>query len=220
MPEPIILASASPQRKELLERIGFVVRDMPANIDETRLEEEPPESYVKRVARDKVLTVVNRIRANLYPSEGEEGSGRPATSTSREGLRWVIGADTVVVASGRILGKPKDQSDALEMLNLLSGTEHQVITGYCVFDIVKNKEGLQAVTSAVRFKRATSTEMETYLAVGESMDKAGAYAVQGVGSYLIEYVNGSYTNVVGLPLCQVVEMMQEMGARDVLPFTP
>ena len=220
MPEPIILASASPQRKELLERIGFVVRDMPANIDESRLEDEPPESYVKRVARDKVLTVVNRIRANLYPSEGGEGNGRPVTSTSREGLRWVIGADTVVVAAGRILGKPKDQADALEMLNLLSGTEHQVITGYCVFDIVKNKEGLQAVTSGVRFKRATQAEMETYLAVGESMDKAGSYAVQGVGSYLIEYVNGSYTNVVGLPLCQVVEMMQEMGARDVLPFTP
>jgi septum formation protein len=220
MPEPIILASASPQRKELLERIGFVVRDMPANIDESSLEDEPPESYVKRVARDKVLTVVNRIRANLYPSEGVEGNARPPAASSREGLRWVIGADTVVVASGRILGKPKDQDDALEMLNLLSGVEHQVITGYCVFDIVKNKEGLQAVTSAVRFKRATPTEMEAYLAAGESMDKAGSYAVQGVGSYLIEYVNGSYTNVVGLPLCQVVEMMQEMGARDVLPFTP
>ena len=117
-----------------------------------------------------------------------------------------------------VYGKPETQEQALEMLVSLSGTNHRVITGFCVFDIQKNKEGLQAVISDVKFKRADRRELEGYLSCGESMDKAGAYAIQGVGGYLVEHISGSYTNVVGLPLCQVVEMMQEMGAGNVLPF--
>jgi len=213
MPQAIILASASPRRKELLEKIGFVVREMPANIPEERLEEEVPENYVKRLARDKVLAVVERIRANLYPSDAQSGG-----QFFQNELRWVVGADTVVVVGDQVLEKPVDQADAIRMVSALAGREHQVITGFCIFDIKKNKEGIQAVTSGVKFKNAAPSEVEAYVSTGESLDKAGGYAVQGIGGYLVEYINGSYTNVVGLPLCQVVEMMQELGAEDVLPF--
>ena len=216
MRQSLILASASPRRKELLERIGFTVREMPSSIDESILPDEAPENYVKRVSREKVLAVVKRIRANLYPSEYQaDGVSKMLPG---EGMRWVVGADTIVVLNGTIFGKPSDQGEAMAMLSQLSGTEHQVITGFCLFDMVKNKEGIQAVTSTVQFKNASAEELEAYISAGESMDKAGAYAIQGVGSYLVEHLHGSYTNVVGLPLCQVVEMMQELGAEDVLPF--
>ena len=216
MPQAIILASASPRRKELLEKIGFVVREMPANIPEERMEEEPPENYVKRLARAKVLAVVERIRANLYP--GEDLAPTQSGQLFQNELRWVIGADTVVVVGDEVLEKPDDQADAIRMVSMLAGREHQVITGFCIFDIKKNKEGIQAVTSGVKFKNAGAGEVESYVSTGESLDKAGGYAIQGVGGYLVEYINGSYTNVVGLPLCQVVEMMQELGAEDGLPF--
>ena len=130
----------------------------------------------------------------------------------------MIGADTIVVIDGRILGKPKDTTEAAEMLSSLSGNTHRVISGFCIHDLKKDKEGVQAVSTDVRFKRLTPAEVEKYIAVGESMDKAGAYAVQGVGAYLVDSIVGSYTNVVGLPLCQMVEMMEEMGAHDVLPY--
>jgi septum formation protein len=104
------------------------------------------------------------------------------------------------------------------MLEKLSGKRHRVITGFCVHDLRKDKEGLQAVSTEVRFKNLSPSEVEKYIAVGESMDKAGSYAIQGVGAYLVDSIVGSYTNVVGLPMCQVIEMMEEMGATDVLPY--
>jgi septum formation protein len=216
----VILASASPRRKELLERIGFSVKTIPSNIVELRDEEEAPENFVKRMARTKVLSVVERLRTTIYTAEGEAAQRprRALTNPKEAGARWVIGADTIVVLGDDILGKPKDNADAVEALMRLSGREHIVITGFCVFDMRKNKEGLQAVTSTVNFKAISPAEAERYVSVGESLDKAGGYAVQGVGAYLVEYINGSYTNVVGLPLCQVVEMMQEMGAEEVLAF--
>lgn len=218
MPLHIILASASPRRKELLERLGFTVKTVPSNVVEIREDEETPENFVKRMARAKVLSVVDRLRGTLY-AEQDAGRGRRASAAAKEtSARWVIGADTVVVNGEEILGKPKDNTDAAEMLLRLSGKEHVVITGFCIFDMLKAKEGLQAVISAVRFKKLGKPEAEKYVSLGESLDKAGAYAVQGIGAYLVESITGSYTNVVGLPLCQVVEMMQEMGADDVLPF--
>ncbi len=217
----IILASASPRRKELLERLGFTVKVIPAAIDEIVMEGEHPENFVKRMARTKCLTVVDRLQQTMYPAtEGDPAQRRyPAGGGSRTAeTRWVIGADTVVVLGDRILGKPTDTAEASEMLHRLSGSAHRVITGFCIHDLRKNKEGLQAVATEVKFKRLSSTEIEKYIAVGESMDKAGAYAVQGVGAYLMDSMSGSYTNVVGLPLCQTVEMMEEMGAHDILPY--
>ena len=216
MPGQLVLASASPRRKELLEEVGFSVKPMPSTVDEERQLTEPPETFVKRMARSKVLTVVERIQQTLYP-DGE--TARMGARLSRETpLRWVLGADTVVVLGDEILGKPEDHEDAAAMLARLQGCEHYVLTGFCLYDMRKNKEGLQAVTTQVRFKPMTRVEIEKYLSVGESMDKAGSYAIQGVGGYIVDSLVGSYTNVVGLPLCQVVEMMVEMGATDILPF--
>lgn len=214
----LVLASASPRRKELLERMGFNVKVVPSTADESVLEGESPENFVKRVARDKVLTIVERIQATLYPENPDvvQPMVKPGPKDMRS--RWIVGADTIVVKDNKILMKPRDNNDAFEMLLNLSGNEHTVITGFCIFDVLKNKEGIQAVKSTVKFKRLTKVEIEKYLAVGESLDKAGAYSVQGVGAYLVDWIEGSYTNIVGLPLCQVIEMMEEMGATELLPF--
>lgn len=208
----IVLASASPRRKELLERAGFSVKPVPASIDEEPIAGETPIGYTKRLAREKVLTAVRRLQSTLYNPDN------PNWSAEADSARWVIGADTVVTIDDILLGKPTDVQEAREMLSRLAGREHLVITGFSLFDLRRDREGLQAVTTRVRFKPLTRAEIEAYVAVGESMDKAGAYAIQGVGAYLAEEIAGSYTNVVGLPLCQVVEMMQEMGATDILPF--
>jgi septum formation protein len=216
VPGQLVLASASPRRKELLEKIGFSIKPMPAAIDETPLSEEVPEIYVKRMARVKVLTVVERIQQTLYPET--EVARTPRTLYRETPLRWVLGADTVVVLGTDTLGKPRDHDQAVAMLRALQGGEHMVITGFCLYDMRKSKEGIQTVHTVVRIKRMSPTEIEKYLAVGESMDKAGAYAIQGVGAYLVDSITGSYSNVVGLPICQVVEMMEEMGASDIMPF--
>ncbi|HOI10445.1 MAG TPA: Maf family protein [Myxococcota bacterium] len=212
----LVLASASPRRRELLERAGFSVKPMPATVDESPLADESADVYVRRVARAKVMTVVERIQQTLYP---DAEPGRPSRGMLRDApLRWVLGADTVVVLENEVLGKPRDHDEAVFMLQQLQGAEHYVLTAFCLYDLRKSKEGTQAVTTQVRMKRMSRNEIEKYLSVGESMDKAGAYAIQGVGAYLVDSVVGSYTNVVGLPLCQVVEMMTEMGADDILPF--
>lgn len=215
----IILASQSPRRKTLLERMGFSVKVIPSNADESLFETETAENYVKRVARAKCLNVVERLQTTLYPTDHEGTPLRPTPGSLRHvENRWVIGADTAVVLGEDVLGKPSDTTHAGEMLQMLSGKRHRVITGFCVHDLRKDKEGLQAVSTEVRFKTLSPTEVEKYIAVGESMDKAGAYAIQGVGAYLVDSIVGSYTNVVGLPMCQVIEMMEEMGATDVLPY--
>jgi septum formation protein len=219
----LILASASPRRKDLLERIGFAVKTVPADLEETIKPEEEPTEFVKRMARSKVLAVVQRLKGTMGVAHPQETlpAAAPAAkrASSREPpSRWVVGADTIVVLNGEILGKPKDLDQGFEMLQKLNGKEHVVITGFCVVDMMKNKEGIQAVVSTVKMKKMSRPEIEKYLSVGESLDKAGAYAVQGVGSYLIDRVVGSYSNVVGLPLCQLMEMFEEMGATDVLPY--
>jgi septum formation protein len=224
MAAPLALASSSPRRKELLERLGFSLRVVPSGVDESQLPGELPEDYVKRVARSKVLAAVKRLQATLYTSDVEARrafahSTGPLPASRDEPVRWVLGADTVVVVDDVIFGKPEDIQEAREMLGRLSGREHLVITAFCLYDLRRSREGLEAVRTVVKFKELTRTEVDAYVSVGESMDKAGSYAVQGVGSYLVERMDGSYTNVVGLPLCQVVEMMEAMGARDVLPWS-
>ena len=215
----IILASQSPRRKDLLERMGFSVKVIPAQIDEVQFEGEMVENFVKRLAREKVLGVVGRLQTTLYPTDA---AGQPITNAAggRRHIetRWVIGADTVVVDGGQVLGKPADTAEAAAMLSRLSGTKHRVLTGFCIHDLKKNKEGVQAVSTDVTFKRLSSAEIDKYISVGESMDKAGGYAIQGVGAYMVDSIVGSYTNVVGLPMCQVIEMMEEMGATDLLPY--
>lgn len=215
----LTLASASPRRKELLERAGFAIKVVPADVDEEPIAGETPVDYTKRLARAKVIATVRRIESTLLPKE-PTGPPRGFFQPSRndEPLRWVLAADTVVAVDDVLLGKPVDINEARDMLLRLSGREHWVITGFALYDMRREREGLQAVATAVRFKALSRHEIEHYLSTGESMDKAGAYAIQGIGAYLVESIRGSYTNVVGLPLCQVTEMMEEMGAADVVPW--
>ena len=183
----LILASQSPRRSEILRqaRIPFVVK--PAHVDESVAPGEPVEDYVRRVAGQKAATV-----------EAAPGD-------------VVLGADTVVVIGGEILGKPRDQADAVRMLERLAGREHQVITGIC---LRRGKDLLydRAVTR-VWFIPLTRKEIDRYVASGEPMDKAGAYAIQGLASKFIERTEGSYTNVVGLPIELVTKYLPEFAAQ-------
>jgi septum formation protein len=191
--QDIILASASPRRRELLTQVGINFQVVPSNADETLLENEEPEAHVIRLSCDKAMEVSNR-----------------QTQTGR----WFIGSDTVVVCDDVILGKPANAADAVEMLTSLSGRYHRVISGYAIHDRESGRTLSAAVTTRVFFKDLTTREIEGYIATGEPFDKAGAYAIQGIGSFMVPRIEGSYTNVVGLPLCEVIAALEELAAVE------
>ncbi len=197
-PHEIVLASSSPRRRELLAQVGVSCQVVPSNVDETPLTVETPETHVIRLSLDKAREV----------------AGRP-----RQTGRWFIGSDTVVVRDGVILGKPADAGDAARMLASLSGRSHQVISGYAVHDRQSDRTISAAVSTKVFFKELTSREIEGYIATGEPFDKAGAYAIQGIGAFMIPRIEGSYTNVVGLPLCAVISALEELGALEMFAGT-
>ena len=181
MPE-LYLASASPRRRELLAQIGVSFRVLPSSVDESVLPAEQPEHYVERLARAKAM------------------AGRALLPVDADVL--VLGADTSVVLDGRILGKPEDRDDARQMLQALSGREHQVLTAIAL----AGREGCAArlVVSRVTFRAITPTEVQAYWATGEPVDKAGGYAVQGLAAIFIKQLQGSYSAVVGLPNCRTI----------------
>lgn len=185
----IVLASASPRRAELLESAGIRFAVVPGHIDETPYPDEQPVEHVLRLAREKAAEVAHR-----------------------EGGRYFIGADTIVVCAGEIMGKPRDDEDAVRMLRALSGRAHQVVTGFAVLDEVAERCISQAVSTDVIFTELTDAEIAAYVATGCPRDKAGAYAIQGGAAYMVARISGSYTNVVGLPLCEVVAALRELGA--------
>lgn len=185
----IILASASPRRSELLESAGIVFTVVPGNIDETPLPGEEPVAHVLRLAEGKAREVSSR------------GVGR-----------FFIGADTIVLCDGEIMGKPCDNADATRMLRALSGRVHQVITGFAILDRQSGRTVSRVISTEVTFKLLDEKEIATYVATGCPLDKAGAYAIQGGAAYMVARIDGSYTNVVGLPLCEIVEALREMGA--------
>ena len=185
----IVLASASPRRLELLALAGIEVEVFPSDIPEEEMPSETPGDHVRRLARDKALFTAGR-------TEG----------------RFFIGADTVVVCDGEIMGKPVDAADAERMLKKLSGVPHEVITGYAIFDRERDDALCDAVTTRVFFKPLRDREIADYIATGCPFDKAGAYAIQGGAAHMVERIDGSYTNVVGLPLCEVVEALRRLGA--------
>jgi nucleoside triphosphate pyrophosphatase len=185
----IILASASPRRSELLESAGIRFDVVPGHIDETPFAGEQPVDHVLRLAEEKAREVARR----------EEG-------------RYFIGADTIVVCAGEIMGKPQDGADAERMLGKLSGVAHEVITGFALFDKEQETAVRQAVTTRVYFKALDLAEIRAYVATGCPLDKAGAYAIQGGAAYMVERIEGSYTNVVGLPLCEVVAALRQLRA--------
>ncbi len=180
----IILASQSPRRRYLLERAGLRFAVIPSRLDEASITAATPDDYVRELAQAKAMDI-----ARMHPDS------------------WVIGADTVVVAEGRILGKPASTAQARDMLRRLSGRMHQVLTGFCICRLSGEHVFTDVVRTDVLFKTLTDDEIEWYIQTGEPFDKAGAYAIQGIGTFLVKRINGSYTNVVGLPVCEVVEFL-------------
>jgi septum formation protein len=186
--QKLVLASASPRRRELLEQAGFSFDVFTADIPEVRKPGEYPIRFVTRLAREKAEAVAERHRV---PPE-----------------TIVLGADTIVLVDDEVLGKPQDAFDAMRMLRLLSGRTHQVITGVC---LVKGRERQRAAeVTFVRFTTLSDEEIEDYIATGEPMDKAGAYAIQGGACRWVPRIHGCYFNVVGLPLALVSSMIEGM----------
>ena len=187
----LVLASASPRRQELLRNAGITFEVQPADIAEDPLPGESAKNCAERLAREKALAVARQ---------------RPHD--------FVLGADTVVVVDGQILGKPCDAADAARMLRLLSGREHQVITGVCLVVSGQSSVASQTVasqTTSVTMSEITEKEIADYVASGEPMDKAGAYAIQGIASRWIPRIEGDYCNVVGLPVALVWRMLRDAG---------
>ena len=199
----LVLASASPRRRELLAQAGYQFEVRPAHIPEDPLPGEDPIVYVTRLAREKAEAVFRELVNNE-----ESEKGRPDGQSSLA----VLGADTTVSLDNTILGKPEDAADAARMLRLLSGRTHRVITGVAV----ATAEGTEvaAEATAVRFLTLSEEEISAYVANGEPMDKAGAYAVQGRAARWIPRIEGCYFNVVGLPLALVVSMLESCKVRD------
>jgi septum formation protein len=189
---PIVLASASPRRQEILRNAGIAFVVHPSNVPEIPKPGEAPRAYAERLAREKAIAVSKQ---------------RPEDS--------VLGADTVVVVDGELLEKPKDAADARRMLRLLSGKTHQVITGVCLTGpVLKNKDRgptTRSETTLVTMSTLTDDDIRGYVATGEPMDKAGAYAIQGISSRWISRIEGDYFNVVGLPVALVYRMLREEG---------
>lgn len=184
----LFLASGSPRRRELLTQIGVPFTVLSAPIDETPLDDEAPTAYVERLARGKAGAAM----ALLADKHG-----------------CVLGADTAVVLDGRILGKPLDQADALHMLAALSGREHEVLTAVALVN--QQHCETRVVASRVRFRSISTQEAHTYWASGEPQDKAGSYAIQGLAAIFVEGLQGSYSAVVGLPLCETAELLGRFG---------
>jgi septum formation protein len=187
----LILASNSPRRRYLLEQAGLEFSVIPSSINEDSVALSSPDAYTRKLAECKVRDISDK-----YPDS------------------WVIGADTIVLIDNIILGKPRSRDEARRMLKSLSGKTHRVITGYCVCCKTKNRFFLDTIKTDVLFKDLTDEEIEWYIDTGEPFDKAGAYAIQGLGTLLVKRINGSYTNVVGLPVCEVVEFLIKEGVIE------
>jgi septum formation protein len=187
----LVLASSSPRRQELLRGLGLEFTVVPADVDESRRRDEKALDYVERVARDKAMAVVAKL------------------GTSAAGNLVVLAADTTVDVDGEILGKPADKADARRMLRLLSGRTHQVHTAVVAWRIAGLQEA--TVTTEVTFVDLDEQTIDWYLATGEHRDKAGAYGMQGAAGALVERIEGSPSNVIGLPLAETVALLRACG---------
>lgn len=194
---PLILASASPRRRELLERGGVAFEVHPAGIREESLPGEEPVARASRLARSKALEVARRV------------GGSPR--------RLVLGADTIVVVDGDVLGKPEDADHAIELLRRLVGRDHRVVTAVALVasDTLEVRDA--AAESRVEMRPAGDEELRAYVATGEPLDKAGAYAAQGGGRRLIARIEGSESNVIGLPLEETLALLREAGIGGATP---
>jgi septum formation protein len=184
----IVLASESTRRVDILRTLGVSFSIIPPGIDETKRPTESPKDYALRIAYEKAYKV-----GNLFPD------------------KWIIGADTIVVHKGKVLGKPGSDTDAFEMLKRLRGNWHKVYTGYCVLNMSKQIVYQDVAETKVFIKDLTDDEIEKYIKTSEPLDKAGSYAVQGKGGYMVKEIKGSYSNVVGLPISEITDVLLSLG---------
>ena len=199
----LVLASASPRRRELLTRAGVTFRVQPADVVEERAPGEAPAAFARRLAREKALAVASR----LAHEKARAVASRRAASPSR----WVLGADTIVVMGEDVLGKPRDPDHAEELLGRLLGRQHRVLTGVAIVACETGRVHDTVVESQVRMREGSAEEVRAYVASGEPLDKAGAYALQGEGRRFVERVSGSETNVIGLPLDETLALLRAAG---------
>lgn len=184
----IVLASESTRRIDILRTLGVSFSIIPPDIDESKKPHESPKEYVLRVAYEKAQKV-----GSLFPD------------------KWIIGADTAVVHKGKVLGKPSSEEGASAMLKGLRGSWHKVFTGYCILNVSRQITCRDVAETKVFIKDLTDEEIEKYIATSEPFDKAGSYAVQGKGGYMVKEIKGSYSNVVGLPICEITEVLLSLG---------
>jgi septum formation protein len=184
----IVLASESTRRVDILRTLGVSFSIMPPGIDERRRAYESPKDYVVRMSYEKAQKV-----GDLFPD------------------KWIIGADTVVVHRGKMLGKPKTEEGAIAMLKRLKATWHKVFTGYCILNVSRRIIYQDVAETKVFIKNLTDEEIAKYVSTSEPLDKAGSYAVQGRGGYMVKEIKGSYTNVVGLPICEITDALLSLG---------
>lgn len=197
---PLLLGSGSPRRREILEGLGIPLVVRAADVDEDVAQGESIDEYLVRVVSAKLVAVANEVTAL--------------------GAAGALAADTIVVLDDEILGKPRDTADAVRLLRLLAGRQHRVLTRFAVSTREAPKElaGARVVESMVSMRAAQPEELERYAATGEGLDKAGAYALQGCGAFLVERIEGSHSNVIGLPACEVVLELRRLGLLSAFPF--
>jgi septum formation protein len=191
---PLILASESPRRKRLLEQVGIPFMSLPSNINETSVNGSPSH-LAKILAERKAMAALGKVQR-----------------------QWILGADTIVVSGDDILGKPSNGDEARSMLSILNGKEHEVITGYSIIDPSGEIACTGHENTTVSVKTLSAVEIDSYIATGEPFGKAGGYAIQGIGSFMVERISGSYSNVVGLPLCSLIKRLLEIGALKEFPY--
>jgi nucleoside triphosphate pyrophosphatase len=201
---PLVLGSASPRRREILGSLSLPLLVLPADIVEDTEPSETPEAYLERIALGKLEAVARRLEQH------------PERATAAA----LLVADTTVVIDSHILGKPSNIAEAAAMLTQLTGRTHRVLTRYLIAAPSAPAQPLRSrtVETQVTLRRASAGEIERYAATGEGLDKAGAYAAQGIGTFLVERVDGSYSNVVGLPACEVVVDLRSCGLLGDFPI--
>ncbi|MFK7995743.1 MAG: nucleoside triphosphate pyrophosphatase [Granulosicoccus sp.] len=193
----LVLASQSPRRLELLKQIGFTPQCLPADVDETPLDNETPNELVMRLASLKASACIDK--------PGFSSLIRP------DGKTVILAADTVIDLDGQLLGKPTDEAHALDMLQQLSGREHLVHSGVCVLEADTGKRRAALVTTSVQFTTLTRQVAQRYWRTGEPLGKSGSYAIQGTGAQFVVQLSGSYSNVVGLPLYETTQLLARSG---------
>lgn len=191
---PLLLASASPRRKALLEQVRLPIHILPGHVDENQVTRDPV-LHARMLAKAKAMAAYEGFRNH-----------------------WTLGADTIVILGETVLGKPQSAEQARHMLSDLQGKEHEVITAFSLLDPTGLLAHAEEVQTRVKMKSLSKEEIQAYIATGEPFGKAGSYAIQGTGVFMVERISGSYTNVVGLPLCALIKALLNVGALEGFPM--